>query len=193
MNAHSPSHRPASQAEASAALRVLFESGLPFQRGTNPDTVAAAYLDAVRGFTVEAIEAGIRKFNQGECPDVSDKYVPTAPQLAKIIRSTVVPHRIVPERRIPERVPDAGERARMRLKMPMWCYAFGSQHLMSQLDRANREGFTAMAALAQQWGIEVPEELYDNPQADREWIVARNRCEADLDRNPPPYLRQMRA
>jgi len=190
MSQTSPSSRPASAAEISEALQHLFDANLPFQRAAKVENVAMAYIEALNGSTVDAIHAGIRKFLGGHCQDVSPRYIPTPPELARIIRSSVVPSRIPEERRIaPFRQSDGNERARLRLKVPMWRYAF-ERGLMDKLDRANRQGFGAMVALATEWGIPVPDELFAIPEdeAERQWSVARNRAWAEIERNPPPFL-----
>jgi hypothetical protein len=170
-------------------LKVLFNA-LPFQRGTDPQVVTLAYVEALRGFTAEAITEGIRKFLRGDCDAVSPKFVPTPPELARIVRSAVIPARVPTERRIaPFRYSDAGEKARMRLKMPMFAFAWSAGR-MEELDRANSQGFEAMAALAMSWGIPVPQELFEDPHAERNWHAARNRALAEIERNPPPFMRK---
>lgn len=191
MNQISTPSKPASAAEISDALRVLFDGGLPFQRGVNPDNAAMLYVEALRGFTVEGIRAGITKFIRGECDDVSPRFIPTPPELAKIVRTVIVPSRIPEDRRIaPFRYSNHGERDRMRLKMPMFNHAF-SNGLMDQLAKANREGMGAMIVLATKWGIAIPPELLMIPdsEAEHQWHVARNRALAEIERNPPPYMR----
>lgn len=183
--------RPASSVEISDALRVLFDAGLPFQRGAKADGVAMAYVEALQGMSIEGIQAGIRKFIRGECEDVSPRFVPTPPELARIVRTAVVPSRVPEERRIaPFRHSDSGERARMRLKMPM--YDFATKHgRIDELAAANRAGMTAMIALAMSWGVPVPAELFDVPEqaAERQWHTARNRAWAEIEHNPPPFMR----
>lgn len=190
MNQTSHSSRPASAAEISEILRLLFDANLPFQRGANVENVAMAYIEALRGSTLEAIQAGVRKFLRGECQDVSPRYLPTPPELARIVRTAVVQTRIPEERRIaPFRHPDSAANARMRLKVPMWPYAF-ERGLTDRLVRANREGFAAMVALAIEWSISIPEELCAIPdaEAERQWEVVRNRAWAEIERSSPPFL-----
>lgn len=184
------SSKPASLAEISAALQVLFDA-LPFHRGSKTDNVAAAYVESLRGCTAEAIDSGIRKFMRGECDDVSPRFVPTPPELARIVRSAVVQDRIPEHHRIaPHRNPLPGEKARMRLKMPMWEAAFGNGTRMDALAKANAEGLGAMVVLATAWGVPVPPELFDVPdeEAERQWRYARNSALSEIERRPPPYI-----
>ncbi len=185
-----PSLKPASLVETSAALQVLFDA-LPFQRGSKTDNVAAAYVASLGGCSADAINAGISKFLRGEC-DVSPRFVPTPPELSRIVRSATMAQRIPPERHIAQQPePTTGERARMRLKMPMWQAAYGITGRMDQLAKANAEGFASMVVLAANWGVPIPPELFEIPEeeAERQWINARNRAWAEIERNPPPFMR----
>lgn len=188
--------KPASIAEISAALQVLFDA-LPFQRGTRADNVAGAYVEALRGFANESVNAGIRKFLRGECEEVSPRFVPTPPELARIVRTTSIASRAQPaERREPSEATLApGERARMRLKMPMWRAAFGSPVRMDALAKANSEGLGAMIVLATSWGVPVPDELLALPEeeGERQWQQAHNRAWAEIRRNPPPFMRSRKS
>ena len=178
---------PASSAEIGEALKVLFNA-LPFQRGTDPATVVLAYVEALRGLSLDAIRAGVSKFLRGEC-DVNPRYVPTPPELARIVRTAVVPERIPEHRRIePFRYSNDGERARMRLKMPMFNHAVGSEQRMSELAAANAAGLDAMVILADKWGVAIPEDLH--VQTNEDWHRARNQALAEMYRNPPPYMRR---
>ena len=196
MNQISSPSTPATAAETSAALSVLFDSGLPFQRGAKPETAALAYIEALHGITLDAIAAGIRKFLRGECEGVSPKFVPTPPELARIVRTAVVADRIPTERRIASRPAETpAERARMKLKMPLWAHAWATGR-MDQLAAANARGFEATIALAQEWGVPVhPEtwEAFEQPNAEAEWRAARNRGIGEMERNPPPFMRRRRA
>lgn len=82
----------------------------------------------------------------------------------------------------------------MRLKMPMFQAAFGNGDRMDQLARANNTGFGAMVVLAMNWGVPIPQELLelDEETAEREWREARNRALREIERNPPPYMRNQR-
>lgn len=191
MNQISSPSTPASAAEISAALQVLFDA-LPFQRGTRTENVAMAYIEALRGVTAAAVTEGIRKFLRGECEDVSPRFVPTPPELARIVRTAVVAARIPEERRIaPFQHRDDGERMRMRLKMPLYNFATATGR-MDELARALDAGFGATAALAAKWGIPIPAEFSElsDQFIESEWRAARSRAQMEVDRNPPPYVRQ---
>lgn len=151
------------------------------------------YMQAMQGFSIEAIAAGIQKFLRGECDGVNPRYCPHPPELAQIVRTAVVPSRIPAERQVPkfEPPPLPNARLRMRLKFPMWRAAVGSKERMDELAVANAEGFAAMVALAAKWGVPVPDEFNDIPEEEleRQWHQARRIVLAEIERNPPPYLR----
>lgn len=65
---------------------------------------------------------------------------------------------------------------------------------MAELDRANREGFGAMIALATKWGIPIPEELFSihDDEAEKQWRTAHNRAWSEIERDPPPFMSRYR-
>lgn len=167
-----------------------------FHPGVDPDKAMYGYMQALNGFTIEAIAAGVTKFLRGECEGVNPKFCPHPPELAQIVRSAVVQSRVSQAVETIKRVhvqEVPGERERMRFKMPMWRHAFECGR-MEELDAANRAGFEAMVVLAQKWGVPIPEELLvdvDRTQAD--WRIAGNRARAAMEANPPPFMRRRRA
>jgi hypothetical protein len=166
-----------------------------FHPGVDPDKAMFGYMQALQGFTIEAIAAGILKFLRGECEGVNPKYCPHPPELAQIVRTAVVPNRIPQERRIvhhTQLLP--GEKARLRLKVPLWQAAENNPDRLNELARANAAGFGAMVVLASKWRVPVPQELLDMPedQAEREWHRARNNALAAIEADPPPYMRNKR-
>lgn len=186
---------PASSAQISEALDVL-TSSMRFHPGVDPDKVMYGYMQALNGFTLEAVAAGITKFLRGECEGVNPKFCPHPPELAQIVRTVVVPNRAATPQYTAPRVtaqPIEGERDRMRLKMPMWRHAFECGQ-MEQLDAANLAGFGAMVVLATKWGVSVPAELLENEaRTEREWRLAGNRARAAVEANPPPFMRRYHA
>lgn len=187
---HQTPSMPASSAEIGEALKILFNA-LPFQRGTDPEMVIVAYVESLRGVSLDGIKAGISKFLRGECESVNPKFVPTPPELARIVRTTVIPLRVPESRRItPSRSSSDGEKARMRLKFPMFKHAFPSKSMMDEMAKANAAGLDAMIVLADKWGIAIPDDL--NGQTNDDWFRARNQAWADIHRNPPPFMRGKR-
>ncbi|MBN7759483.1 hypothetical protein JYP46_21900 [Nitratireductor aquimarinus] len=186
--------RPASQAELAGALQLLFDA-LPFQRGSNGENVAAAYIEALRGVSLDAIKAGISRFLRGEVEGINMRFVPTPPELARIVRTTSVPTRIPPQRQIPPRVSmDEMARARMRLKMPLFSAAQKAGPQALDELAAAIPSFKAMCDLAYRWGVPVPDILARRPlpEVEDQWRRAHHEAQAEIERNPPPYLRAMR-
>lgn len=57
--------------------------------GSDPDDATFGYVNCLKGLPIAAIEAGILRFLRGECQDVSPKFCPYPPELARICRTTV--------------------------------------------------------------------------------------------------------
>ncbi len=186
---------PASIAEISEQMQLLFDA-LQFQRGTRADNVAASYVKALSGCTAEAIKAGVVKVLRGEVESINPRFVPTPPELARVIRTAVVQRRVPEERRLsaPPRPTVDGARARMRLKMPMYQAAEHNPVRIDQLAKANAEGLQAMILLASRWVVTIPAELYDVPieEGERLWRQARSRAWTEIEARPPPFLRHQR-
>lgn len=167
---------------------------MPFQRGTDPQVVALAYIEALHGLSAEAITEGVRKFLRGET-DLSPKFVPTPPELARIVRTAVVPQRI-PERKFPARQePSQAERGRLKLKFEMFRAAFASPR-MDELAQASKSGFEATVALAQSWGIPISDDTWaalKSPEAEQDWQRERNHAWHHIESSKPPFMRHGRA
>lgn len=57
--------------------------------GSDPDDATFGYVNCLKGLPIAAIEQGILRFLRGECKDVSPKFCPYPPELARICRTTV--------------------------------------------------------------------------------------------------------
>lgn len=174
---------------------MLFRCGLPFQRGADPDTAMMAYVGSLAGITRDAIAAGIAKFLRGDVEGVSVKFVPTPPELARIVRSAVVQNRIPPSHQISAKPPMmSDERARMKLKMALFKAGQGSQGRTQELQKA-LVSFEDAIALAQEWGVTVPEDVWEefnSAGSDDRWRKAKARALREMERNPPPFMRGRR-
>jgi hypothetical protein len=151
------------------------------------------YSQALTGVPDQAIAETVRRFVTSQVPGQSATFAPSVAEFVREARRVPIDRVSLPK---PERelsVDDAAK-ARLRLKMPMYRYATEC-NLMPQLDAANRAGFSAMIALADRWGIPIPEELLALPGdvAERQWDEARRMAWIEIERNPPPFLRKQRA
>lgn len=156
------------------------------------------YSAVLRDINSQAIIEAAQRFVTGEVSGQSKTFSPSVAEFCTEARrmADLLPFRNRPALPAPaktERHVTPTEGARMRLKMPMWRYAF-EHGLINQLAEANRTGMAAMVVLATNWGIPVPEALFAIPddEAERQWQLARNRAWAEIERNPPPFLRRQR-
>lgn len=78
------SSSPASQAEATAALRALF-TAFPIDRGEGSG-LAATYLISVEGYSAEAITKAVKRLIRGEVPGVDMRFLPTPAQVSAAVR-----------------------------------------------------------------------------------------------------------
>lgn len=203
---------------------------MPLPRGVEPEHASFGYIQALQGFSVEAITHGIRRFLRGECEGVNMRFCPHPPELAAIIRNTVhsapdkkrfylyrqpkskqiergvtkeygrqlVDSGIHPRGSIwlpgdPESRPDIGDvyapdpdwklpvradekpdvmphemdgpevRIRMGFKMALLSKAL-SLRMVEKVRQANERGLEDLMALAQEWGVPIPESLWTREQ-----------------------------
>jgi hypothetical protein len=74
---------PASQAEATAALRALF-TAFPSDRGDIPG-ISATYRMAVEGYSLQAIEGAVKRIIRGEADGIDKRFLPTPAQLGNLV------------------------------------------------------------------------------------------------------------
>jgi hypothetical protein len=150
------------------------------------------YEKALGGVPDQAISRTAAAFIRNEIPHQSATFAPSVAEFVQAARRVPIERISLPK---PEReysIDDAAK-ARLRLKMPMYRYATEC-NLMPELDAANRSGFSAMIALADRWGVEIPEELLTMPGdvAERQWDEARRMAWVEVERNLPPFLKRQR-
>jgi hypothetical protein len=75
---------PASRAEATSALRALFEA-FPVDRKEGAGG-AATYLIAVEGYSAEAITKAVKRLIRGEVAGVDARFLPTPAQVSAAVR-----------------------------------------------------------------------------------------------------------
>lgn len=151
----------------------------------------AAYSVALENVTRYGISQAVRAIIQGSLDHV---FFPSPPELRKECDRAMEPHWQRRRDKLncidPPKTLKAGARDRMKLKVPMLQAAWGNPSRMNALAIANSDGFEAMAALAQTWGVPVPQELWGMPsqEAERQWKQARSAAWVEIEANPPPYL-----
>jgi hypothetical protein len=163
------------------------------QGSADPDVLIATFEKATAHVDNRAIAEAARRFTCGEVKTANPTFAPSVAEFVQECRRVPIERPSLPK---PERelsVDDAAK-ARLRLKMPMYRYATEC-NLMPQLDAANRSGFSAMIALADRWGVPIPEELLALPGdvAERQWDEARRMAWVEVERNPPPFLKRQRS
>lgn len=183
--------------KAFLAITAMLNS-FPQQGATDGETLLKTYSAVLRDTGSQAIIEASQRFVTGEVAGQSKTFSPSVAEFYTEVRriDELLPYRNRPALPSPaktERQMSASEGQRMRLKVPMWRYAF-EHGLINQLAEANRTGMAAMIVLATNWGIPVPEALFAIPddEAERQWQLARNRAWAEIERNPPPFLRRQR-
>lgn len=156
------------------------------------------YNEALSGVSDQVISETARRFVSNAVESQSATFAPSVAEFAQEARRVARPVNKYAYPALPKPEPELrlspAERARMRLKMPMYQYA-NANGKMHKLAKANKQGHSAMIALAVKWGIEVPAELLEIPgdQAEREWQTARNKAWAEIERNPPKFMRRRAA
>lgn len=60
---------------------------MPLPRGVDREAAAYGYVNALTGLPIEAIVSGISRFMRGESEDLSPKFCPHPPELARFIKS----------------------------------------------------------------------------------------------------------
>jgi hypothetical protein len=163
------------------------------QSSAEKKALLLTYEKGLGGVPDRAISETAIRFIRNEIPHQSPTFAPSVAEFVQAARRVPIERVMLPK---PERQReiDPGERARMRLKMPMYNHATRCG-LMAGLDAANKAGFSAMISLAHKWGVPIPEELLSMPgdDAERQWADARRRAWVEIERNPPPFLRRQRA
>lgn len=85
-----PRLAPAGRDQMAEVLRRLW-AGLPLRGGDEPKLVLVAYLAALDGYPLWAIEQAVQHFLRGEVAGQSDKFCPRPPELVAAVRAVLRP------------------------------------------------------------------------------------------------------
>jgi hypothetical protein len=115
----------------------------------------------------QAITETAQRFISGDVPDQSRTFSPSVAEFVQEARrwASLIPYRDRPSlpppvRSQPHRFDDEQTRIRMGFKMNVLSAAIGLK-AVDRVAEANRRGLEDMIALGQEFGVPVPEELFE--------------------------------
>lgn len=128
------------------------------------------YEAVLRDVTSPAVIEAAQRFTSGLVPSQSATFAPSIAEFAQEARRVdgVIPYRNRERLPAPDRGyfhhDDEATRIRMGFKMSVLSHAIGIKRV-DDVAQANREGLESMMALAQTWGLPIPEQLWPARQA----------------------------
>lgn len=156
--------------KAFLAITAMLNS-FPQQAATDSETLLKTYSAVLRDVSSQAVTEAAQRFISGDVKDQSRTFAPSIAEFVQEARriAELIPFRDrlglpAPRRYEPHRFDDEKTRIRMGFKMKVLSAAIA----MSAVDRvaeANRRGLDDMIALGQEWGVPVPEELFEQARA----------------------------
>lgn len=145
-------------------------NGFPQQATADLRGLLLTYDEDLVGVSEQAIcEAAVR-FRRGLVEGQSKTFAPSIAEFCVEARkiADILPFRdrrsIPPPRNEPFRHDDKKTRIRMGFKMTLLSTAIGLRKV-DEVDEANKRGLDDLIALAQQWGVPVPDELWQKEKA----------------------------
>ena len=121
---------------------------------------------ALRDVTSQAVIEAAQRFTCGDVRDQSRTFAPSVAEFVQEARriADLIPYRgrqmlPAPVHR-PHRYDDAGTRVRMGFKMQVLSAAIALK-AVDRVKEANERGLEDMVALGQEFGVPVPEELFE--------------------------------
>lgn len=141
-----------------------------FQGNGNPDLTMATYEAALRDVTSQAVIEAAQRFT---CGDVAGQNRTFAPSIAEFVQEArriadLIPYRNRPRLPPPPEAPrqhfSREHRTRMGLKMSLLSAGL-ERRQVTRVSEANRRGLDDLKALAQEWGVPIPEELWSQRAA----------------------------
>lgn len=154
---------------AHQALTAMWNSFAP--NGQDYRLLAATYDSDLANLTNEAIIEAAQRFRLGQVGGQSKTF---SPSLAEFAEEATRIHHAIPlreRRRIeppPPKRPDENFSREHKVRMHFKMNLLSASLALGKVDdvaRANAEGLDSLMALAQQWGVPIPEELWDRRAA----------------------------
>jgi hypothetical protein len=151
------------------AITAMLNS-FPQGQATDQELLLRTYEAVLRDVSSEAITETAERFSGNRVTGQSDTFAPSVAQFATEARRMdgLIPYRNRPRLAPPERAhhhfDDPKTRIRMGFKMSVLSAGIGLKRV-DEVARANAEGLDSLMALAQQWGVPIPEELFNQRAA----------------------------
>jgi hypothetical protein len=152
--------------KAFLAITAMLNS-FPQQAATDSETLLRTYSAVLRDVSSQAITETAQRFISGDAPDQSRTFAPSVAEFVQEARrwASLIPYRDrpalpAPVRSQPHRFDDEQTRIRMGFKMNVLSAAIGLK-AVDRVAEANRRGLEDMIALGQEFGVPVPEELFE--------------------------------
>lgn len=122
------------------------------------------YEKALTGVSDQAIIEAAERYIKGEVPEQSLTF---APSIAEFVKQAKFVDGVIPMRNRPRLVhdrewkpqEDPATRARMGFKMNVLSAGI-AHNAVGRVSKANERGLEEMVALAQEWGVTVPDEVW---------------------------------
>lgn len=154
--------------KAFLALTAMLNS---FPQGSgNPDLTIRTFEAVLGDVSSQAIIDAAQKYTGGSVADQNTRFAPTVAEFATEARRIhgLLPYRgralPSPQQRQPFKHDDKPTRIRMGFKMSVLSAGI-SMGRVDDVAEANRRGLEDMIALGQQWGVPVPDELFEQARS----------------------------
>lgn len=156
--------------KAFLAITAMLNS-FPQQAATDSETLLKTYSAVLRDVTSQAITEAAQRFICGDVKDQSRTFAPSVAEFVQEARriAELLPYRgkiglPAPRRYEPHRFDDEKTRIRMGFKMQVLSAGIALS-AVNRVAEANKHGLEDMIALGQEWGVPVPEELFEQARA----------------------------
>lgn len=137
------------------------------QGSSDPDILVASIERATADLAAQAIVEAAQRFTGGLVDGQNKTFAPSVAEFATEARriNELLPFRGRQALPAPKREfyqePKPSERVRMGFKLAVWRHSLDLPNGADAVAEANRRGLEYLIVLGQQWGVPVPDELFD--------------------------------
>lgn len=134
------------------------------QTANDKELTLRTFEAALRGVSSQAVAEAAERYIKGDVPEQSLTF---APSIAEFVKQAKFVDGVIPMRNRPRLVhdrewkpqEDPATRARMGFKMNVLSAGI-AHNAVGRVSKANERGLEEMVALAQEWGVTVPDEVW---------------------------------